>query len=108
MVVPRLSRLSLVSLDAYPLFWRECRLRTPTRWLGLLWAAYVVGAILFTALAVVRPPSRGLGVRAWTGPFNGFQSAVGLVLLSIVVSRGAGRGAVAGQSRAAPGHTAVD
>jgi ABC-type transport system involved in multi-copper enzyme maturation permease subunit len=81
---PRLSNLSLVSLDAYPLFWRECRLRTPTRWLGLLWAVYVTGAILFTGLAVGAATESGVRLWAWTGPFNGFQSAVGLLLLSIV------------------------
>jgi ABC-type transport system involved in multi-copper enzyme maturation permease subunit len=81
---PRLSNLSLVSLDVYPLFWRECRLRSPTRWFGLLWAAYVVGAILFTALAVGEATLAGARRSTWTGPFNGFQSAVGLLLLSIV------------------------
>ncbi len=82
--LPRPPRLSLVSLDAYPLFWRECRLRTPTRWIGLLWAVYVVGAILFTALAISAATESGTRRWAWTGPFNGFQTVVGLVLLSIV------------------------
>ena len=57
--LPRLQQLSLVSLDDYPLFWRECRLRTPTRWIGLLWGGYVCGAVLFTALAVIAATNSG-------------------------------------------------
>ena len=80
----RRGYLSLVSLDAYPVFWRECRLRPPTRWLGLLWFAYVFGALVFTAVAVVETMHYGVRRTAWAGLFNGFQSAVGLLLLSLV------------------------
>jgi hypothetical protein len=80
----RRSYLSFVSLDAFPVFWRECRLRPPTRWLGLLWFAYVFGALVFTAIAVVETMHYGVRRTAWAGLFNGFQSAVGLLLLSLV------------------------
>jgi ABC-type transport system involved in multi-copper enzyme maturation permease subunit len=72
------------SLDAHPVFWRECRLQRPSLWLGLLWASYVVGAVLFTALAVGECAARGPGRTLWAGWFNGFQAAVGLLLLSLV------------------------
>ena len=43
------------------------------------------GALLFTVLAVVECAGRGSrGTTLWAGPFNGFQAAVGLLLLSLV------------------------
>ncbi len=74
----------LVDLDAHPVFWRECRLQQPSRWTGLLWRLYVVGAVFFTALAVVECATRGPQRTIWAGLFNGFQAAVGLLLLSVV------------------------
>ncbi|HZW34305.1 MAG TPA: ABC transporter permease subunit [Isosphaeraceae bacterium] len=71
-------------LDAYPVFWRECRLQQPSRWIGLLWGLYVAGAVLFTALAVGECAVRGVKRTDWAAPFNGFQSAVGLLLLSLI------------------------
>jgi hypothetical protein len=72
-------------LDRHPIFWRECRLQRPTGWIGLLWGLYVAGALLFSALAVVETVSHGAGgAILWAGPFNGFQVAVGLLLLSLV------------------------
>jgi hypothetical protein len=76
--------LPFASIDAHPVLWRECRLRPPTGWLGLLWAGYLAGALAFTALAVGESTMGGVRRTAWTGPFNGFQSAVGLLLLSLV------------------------
>jgi ABC-type transport system involved in multi-copper enzyme maturation permease subunit len=85
---PWLSRLepcrSFVGLDSYPLFWRECRLQQPSRRLGWLWWLYVAGALFFTALAVCECATFGPRRTAWAGPFNGFQVAVGLLLLSLV------------------------
>jgi hypothetical protein len=70
-------------LDSHPVFWRECRLQQPSSWIGLLGWLYGAGAVLFSALAV---GECALGVRrtTWAGPFNGFQAAVGLLLLSLV------------------------
>ena len=85
---PWLSRLvryrPLVSLDSHPVFWRECRLQQPSRWTRVLWRMYVAGAILFTALAVWECATKGPVRTLWAGPFNGFQAAVGLLLLSVV------------------------
>jgi hypothetical protein len=74
----------LVSLDSYPVFWRECRLQQPSRWIGLLWRSYVVGAVLFSALAVWECTTKGPRLTGWASLFNGFQTAVGLLLLSVV------------------------
>jgi hypothetical protein len=72
-------------LENHPVYWRECRLQRPASWIGLLCGLYVAGATFFSILAVVE--CSGPGARAtpfWAGPFNGFQAAVGLLLLSVV------------------------
>ncbi len=83
-----LSRLlfghTIVSLDAYPAMWRECRSVHSSWWLRSLWAFYVVGALLFSVLAVVETSLSGFRRTVWTIPFNGFQAAVGLGLLSLL------------------------
>jgi ABC-type transport system involved in multi-copper enzyme maturation permease subunit len=75
---------SFVSVDAQPIYWRECRAHRPSWWLRSLWAFYVGGAVLFTVLGVVELTERGPRRVFWPGPFNGFQAAVGLGLLSLV------------------------
>ena len=55
-----------------------------SRWIGLLWRSYVVGAVLFTSLAVWECTTKGPRPPVWAGLFNGFQAAVGLLLLSVV------------------------
>jgi ABC-type transport system involved in multi-copper enzyme maturation permease subunit len=75
---------SLVRLDTQPIFWRECRAHQPSWWLRLLWGSYVVGAVLFTFLGVAEFVLGGPRRAFWAGPFNGFQAAVGLGLLSLV------------------------
>src|SRR5271165_4664516 len=54
-----------VSLDSHPVFWRECRLQQPVRWIGLLWRLYLAGAILFTGIAVYECATMGPQRRAW-------------------------------------------
>jgi hypothetical protein len=71
-------------LDSHPVFWRECRLQQPSTWIGLLWGLYVAGAVLFSALAAGECAFRGVRRSPWAGPFNGFQAAVGLILMSLV------------------------
>ena len=75
---------SFVSLDAHPVYWRECRAHRPSGWFRLLWGFYVAGALIFTVLAVVEFTQKGFRRTVWAGPFNGFQAAVGLGLLSIL------------------------
>ncbi len=75
---------SIVSLDACPLYWRECRSAWSSFWLRLLWGFYVVGALVFTVLAVVECAMAGPRLTVWPRPFNGFQAAAGLGLLSLV------------------------
>jgi hypothetical protein len=82
---PRVSERSGSMLDKQPVFWRECRLQRPAGWVGWLCGAYVAGAIFFSVLAVVECSGRGVRTTTiWAGPFNGFQTAVGLLLLSLV------------------------
>jgi ABC-type transport system involved in multi-copper enzyme maturation permease subunit len=75
---------SIVNLDKNPIFWRECRAHRPSWWLRLLWGSYVCGAVLFTALGVAEFLAGNPRRAFWAGPFNGFQAAVGLGLLSLV------------------------
>ncbi len=75
---------SMVSLEGYPAFWRECRSPHFSWWLRLLWGFYVVGALLFTVLAVAECTLAGPQRAVWARLFNGFQSAVGLGLLSLM------------------------
>ena len=79
-----LTNRPFVSLDSYPVFWRECRLQQPSRWVGLLWRCYIVGAVLFTARSGVGMCDQRAARTVWAGLFNGFQAAVGLLLLSVV------------------------
>ena len=81
----RLSIWPFVSLDALPVFWRECRLQQPSRWIGLLWRFYIVGAVFFSALSVWESATKAPRLTGWVGLFNGFQAAVGLLLLSATV-----------------------
>ncbi len=83
-----LSRLpflrSIVSVDACPVFWRECRAVQSSFWLRLLWGFYIVGALVFTVLAVIECTTAGTRRTFWPRPFNGFQAAVGLGLFSLL------------------------
>ena len=92
------SGLSIASLDAWPAFWRECRSPHCSKWLRLLWGFYAVGALLFTVLAVVECATAGALRTVWPRPFNGFQAAVGLGLLSLLAPAALAE-APAGQSR---------
>ena len=74
----------IVSLDACPVFWRECRSAQSSWWFRLLWGFYVVGALVFTLLAVAECTMAGTRRTVWARPFNGFQAAVGLGLLSLL------------------------
>jgi ABC-type transport system involved in multi-copper enzyme maturation permease subunit len=84
-VAHMLRQWPLVSLDAYPVFWRECRLQQPSRWIGLLWRLYAIGAVFFTAVAVWECGVKGPRHTGWASLFNGFQNAVGLLLLAATV-----------------------
>jgi ABC-type transport system involved in multi-copper enzyme maturation permease subunit len=75
---------SIFSLDSCPVFWRECRSAHSSFWFRLLWGVYVVGALVFTTMAVVECTTAGIARTVWPRPFNGFQAAVGLGLLSIL------------------------
>ncbi len=71
-----LSRLPGPSLDWDPVLWREWHRNRPSRWTAFLWAIYLVGAAVFTVLAMISPG----GVAAWV---NGLQVSVGLLMLSV-------------------------
>jgi ABC-type transport system involved in multi-copper enzyme maturation permease subunit len=78
------SRWMGATLDSNPMLWRECRRQLPSGWLNLLWRFYAAGALLFSAMAVYECLVVGKWRSQWAGPFNGFQAAVGLLLLSVV------------------------
>jgi hypothetical protein len=84
------------SLDSHPVFWRECRRQQPSTWIVLLWGFYVAGAVLFSALAAGECSIGGVRRSPWTGPFNGFQAAVGLILMSLVTPASLAEDRVAG------------
>jgi ABC-type transport system involved in multi-copper enzyme maturation permease subunit len=70
------------SLDENPVLWREWHRRRPSWWLRLVWTAYVVAALVFSALAVYER----LTTNGWLlAPrlVNGVQVAVGLLLASV-------------------------
>jgi hypothetical protein len=72
-------------LDRQPVYWRECRMQRPSGWVGWLCVLYAAGAVFFSGLAIFECSGRGARATAiWAGPFNGFQAAVGLLLLSLV------------------------
>jgi hypothetical protein len=79
------SSLSQTLLDTHPVYWRECRVPQRLPWVSVLWGLYVAGAVLFSVLAVGECWFRGVRSTFWAGLFNGFQAAVGLLLLSLVV-----------------------
>ena len=72
-----LSRLpffrSIVSLDACPVFWRECRSAQSSFWLRLLWGFYIVGALVFTVLAVIECTTAGTGARSGRARSTAFR-----------------------------------
>ena len=68
------------SLDGNPVVWREWQRSRPSRWMMLVVVAYGGLSLLFTSLAML-----------WTGGqvgaiVNGFQVAVGLLLLSVTAA----------------------
>jgi hypothetical protein len=71
-------------LDNHPVYWRECRVPQRLPWVRVLWGLYVAGAVLFSLLAVGECLVRGVRMAFWASLFNGFQGAVGLLLLSLV------------------------
>jgi ABC-type transport system involved in multi-copper enzyme maturation permease subunit len=72
------------SLDANPVLWREWQRGRPSTWARRAWWSYGVASLAFTALAIVRPDVPPRDDLAYWG--NGFQVAVGLLLLSAVAS----------------------
>lgn len=76
-------RLPGPSLDGNPVLWREWHRNRPSGWTRMIWAVYVGGAIVFTVIAFLSDLGAG-GFRGWASLWvNGFQVAIGLLLLSV-------------------------
>jgi ABC-type transport system involved in multi-copper enzyme maturation permease subunit len=73
-------------LDGNPVLWREWHRNRPSRWSRLCWLAYIGLSGAFSALILFERLARGragnplAGMAAFT---NGFQVAMGLLLLSV-------------------------
>jgi len=75
------------SLDRHPVLWRERRRRRPSQWMGYVWLAYILLALLFSGLAVVE--RMGTTRRIFLPLFvNAIQVAAGLLLVSVAASAG--------------------
>lgn len=68
------------SLSGNPVLWREWRRRRPSPWARVIWLAYAVLAIFFSAMALLLDEDTGLEIGALA---NGLQVSVGLLLLSV-------------------------
>lgn len=71
------------SLDGNPVLWREWHRNRPSGWTRAMWVVYAGAAFVFTLIALIADldagPFRGQS-SLWV---NGFQVAVGLLLLSV-------------------------
>jgi ABC-type transport system involved in multi-copper enzyme maturation permease subunit len=71
------------SMEGNPVFWRDWYYKRPSRWVRVVWLAYVVLALVSTGLALREiftapgPAGKELAILA-----NAFQTAIALVLLS--------------------------
>ncbi|HWE35441.1 MAG TPA: ABC transporter permease subunit [Isosphaeraceae bacterium] len=72
------------SLDANPVLWREWHRNRPSRGGRIAWGVYVVGATFFTLVALAQDLPQGGWNRGRASLWvNGFQVAIGLLLLSV-------------------------
>ncbi|WP_165073771.1 ABC transporter permease [Paludisphaera rhizosphaerae] len=72
------------SLDGNPVLWRECRRRRPSLWTVAVWGLYAVvasGFSLWVVVSVLAGARGGIGEGA--SVISGFQTAAGLLLLSV-------------------------
>jgi ABC-type transport system involved in multi-copper enzyme maturation permease subunit len=71
-------------LDGNPVLWREWHRKRPTRWTGRLWTIYAIVSLVASAWAVLvfyADPS--WNTARFAGNVNGWEVALGLLLLSI-------------------------
>lgn len=73
------------SLDGNPILWREWHRKSPSRWTRFIWMAYAAAAIGSTTLAISTIQRPGMGPRGEVALVlvNGFQVALGFLLLSV-------------------------
>jgi len=74
------------SLDANPVLWREWHRGRPSRWTRAIWWIYGLGSLGFTALGayiMLGNPRSSPGPEIALMPINGFQVALGLLLVSV-------------------------
>lgn len=74
------------TLDANPVLWREWHRNRPSGWTRRLWMVYVAGAIAFSSIALIHDFDSG-GARGRASLWvNGFQVAIGLLLVSVAAA----------------------
>jgi ABC-type transport system involved in multi-copper enzyme maturation permease subunit len=74
------------SLDYQPVLWREWRRKRPSRWVLVVWLVYVLGAGLFSGMAIAQmaaAPAVPVLRFQLAIIVNAIQVAVGLLLLSV-------------------------
>jgi len=83
-----IDRLPGPSLDANPVLWREWYRDRPSSWSRRVWTLYVAGCVVFSLLAFVQCAGANAGAMGWRTALwvNGFQVAVGILLLSVGAS----------------------
>jgi ABC-type transport system involved in multi-copper enzyme maturation permease subunit len=78
------ARLPEPPLDGNPVLWREWHRKRPSRWAGRLWTTYAVVSFLASLFVIVTSYlSAYWGNAELAGLVNGWQVAIGLLLLSI-------------------------
>ena len=77
------------TLDGNPVLWREWHRRSPSRWTRAIWWVYTVSSLGFSGLGayiVVTSPLISPAAMIAMFPINGFQVAIGLLLVSVTAA----------------------
>jgi ABC-type transport system involved in multi-copper enzyme maturation permease subunit len=65
-------------LDTNPVYWREWHRQRPSRWVRIVWAVYVIMAVIGTAVVTEYRTDQGLAAI-----ISAFQVSIGLLLASV-------------------------
>jgi ABC-type transport system involved in multi-copper enzyme maturation permease subunit len=69
-------------LDGNPVYWREWHRQRPSRWVRIVWAVYVIMAVVGTAVVAMNRDSRGMS-EGLAAMGSALQVSVGLLLASV-------------------------
>ncbi len=70
-------------LDGNPVLWREWHRKKPTKWTGRFWTAYVILSSLASLFVIMTYFASPLGSEQLAAIVNGWEVAIGLLLLTI-------------------------